>query len=103
MAKKANQFNKPVPNGREYIGVKLKVRYLGNNDPDNTENISGSYLKITGEMNVVYESASVVPPVPSLEATLYAGIQRYLDLGIEVVVTEFDVRVNELGVISKSG
>jgi hypothetical protein len=73
LAKKANQFNKPAPEGQEYIAVRLKARYLGTGEPDRGENINGAYLKITGEKNVVYESPSIVPPEPALEATLFAG------------------------------
>jgi Domain of unknown function (DUF4352) len=73
MIKQANQFNEPAPDGQEYVLVKLKARYLGTDDPDETENISGSYLKITGEKNVVYEGPSIVPPEPVLDATLFAG------------------------------
>jgi len=73
MVKEANQFNDPAPDGQEYILVRLQARYLGSKKPDHRENISGSYLKITGERNVVYESPSVVPPKPELDATLFAG------------------------------
>lgn len=73
MAKKANQFNKPVPEGQEYIAIRLTARYLGTDGPDSSENINGSYLSITGEKNVVYKSPSVVPPEPALDATLFAG------------------------------
>lgn len=73
MAKKANQFNDPAPSDQEYIAINIKARFLGNGEPDRGENISGAYLKITGEKNVVYKSASVVPPDPALDATLFAG------------------------------
>ena len=61
----ANQFNDLAPDGQEYILVKLRERYLGTDNPDRGENINGSYLKIAGEKNVVYESPSVVPPKPA--------------------------------------
>lgn len=73
LAKKANQFNEPAKEDQEYVAVKLKARYLGTTEPDRSENISGGYLKITGEKNVVYESPSIVPPEPKLDATLFAG------------------------------
>ncbi len=75
LAKKANQFNKPAQDDQEYVAVKVKARYLGGNEPDRGENINGGYLKITGEKNTVYESPSVVPPEPVLDATLFAGGQ----------------------------
>lgn len=73
LAKNANMFNEPAPEGQEYIAVKLKARYLGNDEPDRRDNIDGSYLKITGENNVVYESPMIVAPEPALDAYLYAG------------------------------
>jgi hypothetical protein len=73
MAKKANQFNDSAPDGEEYIAIKIKARFLGGDEPDSAANIDGSYLKITGEKNVVYESPSVVPPNPPLDANLFAG------------------------------
>ncbi len=73
LAKKANQFNDPPAEGKEYVAIKLKARYLGSDEPDHSENISGPYLTITGENNVVYESPIVVPPEPALDATLFAG------------------------------
>lgn len=73
LVNKANQFNDPAPDGQEYVLVKLRARYLGTDNPDRGENINGSYLKIAGEKNVVYESPSVVPPKPELDATLFAG------------------------------
>lgn len=73
LVKEANQFNSPALDGQEYVLVRLKARYLGADNPDRGENISGSYLKIAGEKNVVYESPSVVPPKPELDASLFAG------------------------------
>jgi len=73
MVKAANQFNRPAPEGQEYVLVRLKARFLGTADPDEMGSIDGSYLKITGERNVIYESPMAVEPDPSLDADLFAG------------------------------
>lgn len=73
MVQQANMFNDPAPDGQEYVLVKLRARFLGTGDPDRGENISGFFLKMTGDNSVVYESPSVVSPKPELDATLFAG------------------------------
>lgn len=75
LAKEANQFNDPSEAGMEYVAVKLRVRYIGEDDPDKAEHISGGSFKITGEKNKVYERVSVVPPKPQLEGYLFPGGQ----------------------------
>ena len=69
----ANQFNDPAPADQEYVAIRFKARYLGTDDPDRSENISGTFLKITGEKNVVYEHLPVVPPKPNIDSMLFAG------------------------------
>lgn len=75
MAKKANEFNDPPEAGMEYVAVKLRVRYLGGDDPDNAENVGFGLVKITGEKNKVYDSVSVVEPDPKLDGYLFPGGQ----------------------------
>jgi hypothetical protein len=66
--------NKPAPKGQEYVAVQVRARYLGSGKPDHAEYIGGSFLKVTGEKNVVYkEVPPVVVPGPDLVATLFAG------------------------------
>ncbi len=73
MATEANQFNKPPEAGMEYIAVRVRARYLGDDDPDKAEMISGGSLKVTGGNNKVYELVSVVPPEPAFDAFLFPG------------------------------
>ncbi len=73
MVAKANQFNDPAPEGEEYVVARLRARYLGTPDPDGTENINSTFLKITGERNIVYDRPMAVAPDPRLDATLFAG------------------------------
>jgi hypothetical protein len=69
----ANQFNEPAPAGTEYIAVKLRVRSIAQNKPDVAQHVDGSFVKVTGEKNVVYDRPSVVAPSPELDASLFPG------------------------------
>lgn len=73
LVEEANEFNDPPEQGKEYVAVRLKVRYIGADEPDNAQGVDGSLFKITGEKNVVYEKPSVVSPSPDLDATLFPG------------------------------
>lgn len=75
MAKDANQFNDPAKPDMEYVAVKLRVRYLGGDDPDNAESISLGLVKATGEKNKVYDRVAVVAPDPQLDGFLFPGGQ----------------------------
>ncbi len=71
--KDANEFNEPAPKGQEYVAVRIRIRYIGTEEPDTLQLVDSSYLNITGEKNVVYQRQSVVPPSPALQAYLFSG------------------------------
>lgn len=73
LVQQANQFNEPAPSGSEFVAVKLRVRAIGVDTPDEAQNVDGSLLNVSGEKNVVYEHPSVVAPDPMLDARLFPG------------------------------
>jgi hypothetical protein len=71
--KAANQFNEPAPAGREYIALRVHVRYLGEGKSDSTASINNSLFKVSGEKNVVYDHVAIVAPPPQLDETVFPG------------------------------
>ncbi len=69
----ANMFNDPAPAGQEYVLARLRVRYIGADEPDAYQNVSSSFVRLTGEQNVVYDSPFAVAPSPTLDANLFPG------------------------------
>jgi len=71
MVERANQFNDPPPDGKEYVAIQLHVRHIGTKDIH--KSMDGSYLRLTGAANVVYDSPSIVDIQPALDVDLYPG------------------------------
>lgn len=71
MAQEANQFNSPPDAGMEYIQVRVRVRYLG--EDEKAEHITETRFDTLGDQNVQYEAPGVVEPEPALNARLYPG------------------------------
>lgn len=69
----ANQFNDPAPEGQEHLVIRVRARYLGDEDPDRAANIDQGAFKVTGSANVIYDRPSVVAPTPQLDAFLFPG------------------------------
>jgi len=63
--------NKALADGREYVAVRVHVKYI------NTEDVSmpTNYLlfRTIGSLEVLYEHPSVVDPAPALDAVLFPG------------------------------
>lgn len=73
LAKEANQFNEVAGADQEYVLIKVRARYIGTDDVDKPQEISGSSFKMTGEKNRVYDSPAIVAPSPTLEGQLFPG------------------------------
>lgn len=71
----ANMFNSPAPEGQEYLLARVRVRYLGGDDPDAAAQIDQSNFKVTGAANIIYDRPLVVAPGPALDAYLFPGGQ----------------------------
>lgn len=68
---KANQFNEPPRKGYEYILATMRVQNIS--DKPEAQHVSlGSSVRVSGDRNVLYSSASVVVPTP-LEGELFPG------------------------------
>ncbi len=67
----ANQFNKPAPEGKEYLLVKAHAKSL--HTDGQSHRISGGDFKLTGDRLTRYLATGVVPPKPSLQAELFPG------------------------------
>lgn len=66
-------LNQPAPEGMEYVAVKLRVRAIATSVPDSATRIDGSFLKLTGTRDIIYERPLVMPPDPILAADLFPG------------------------------
>lgn len=71
LVQEANQFNEAPDPGMEYIAVRARVRNIASDDEP--EDISDSYFRLVDEMNVEYDTPSVVEPEPQLDIALYPG------------------------------
>ena len=71
MVQAVNQFNEPPADGMEYINVRVRARYIG--QEDKPQAIVGYYFAATGSANVVYDTLFVVPPQPALSIYLFPG------------------------------
>lgn len=69
----ANPYNEPVPEGMEYLMVKIHVKCTY--DDSDEHSISGYDFDVTGDKAILYKTsmASVVKPEPALDATLFSG------------------------------
>jgi hypothetical protein len=67
----ANQFNKPAPEGKEYLLLKARVTSL--HTDGQSHRISGGDFKLTGDRLTRYLPVGVVPPPPQLQAELFSG------------------------------
>jgi hypothetical protein len=67
----ANRFNKPAPEGMEYLLVKLHV--LCTYEDSEEHLIGAGDFRVTGDRYERYFPAVAVEPEPQLDATLYSG------------------------------
>jgi hypothetical protein len=90
----ANQFNKPAPDGKEYLLVKARAKSLHTDGP--SHRISGGDFKLTGDHLTRYLPVGVVPPKPQLQAELFPGgesegwIACTIGKGEDHLIVEFD-------------
>ncbi len=68
----ANQFNKPAPEGMEYLLVKVHVKNTST-ESDDPQQVGAGDFDVTGSHLVRYSTAMAVPPKPVLDAELYPG------------------------------
>jgi hypothetical protein len=68
----ANMFNKPAPEGMEYVLVKLYVQNSRQSGND-AGGIGNGDFKVTGSRHTLYRNPFAVPPSPILRAEVYPG------------------------------
>ena len=66
-----NQFNDPPPEGMEYLLINVHAMNISSSDE--AARISDADFDLTGEENILYNSAYIVEPEPELEAELFTG------------------------------
>lgn len=71
----ANMFNRPAPDGKEYLLIKVRVK---STHPDSEEHaISGCDIVLTGDRLIRYDCSmeNIITPDPSLMANLTSGAE----------------------------
>ena len=74
MSQEANQYNDPPDDDMEYVLVRARVRYVG--DEADAQRISEGAFEITGDAKVLHEVPSAVDPDRRLGFELYPGGER---------------------------
>lgn len=69
----ANQFNDPPPEGMTYVLIKVKARYLGQNDVP--AQIFSYHLNLLGDSGTLYTTPALVEPTPWLDYRMYPGAE----------------------------
>ena len=64
----ANMFNKPAPEGMEYLLVKLRAKSTSTDDPE--PRIQTGIYRVTGDRLIEYFQGSAVPPSPTFDPVL---------------------------------
>jgi hypothetical protein len=98
----ANQENRPPADGREYIAVRIHLKYISTKDTS----VSTKELLFwtTGNLNFLYyERPSVIAPSPNLDATLFPGgetegwVVLQVTKGEEGIILVIDVQNDSSG------
>jgi hypothetical protein len=94
LIREANQFNRPVPEGKEYVLLKVRVKSL--HTAGQAHGLLGGNFSLTGERLLHYLPAGVVPPQPRLAIQLSPGdetegwIVYAIDAGEDRLIAEFE-------------
>jgi hypothetical protein len=69
----ANQFNDPPAEDTDYILVKIKVRYIG--QQDEPVDMSSYHVRLLNSNREEYETPVLVEPVPRFDFDMYPGAE----------------------------
>lgn len=89
MIQAAAAFNEPPREGKEYVAVKVHLRYIGTEDE--AVMMWGDAFESTGSANVQYDLPAFFAPAPQLGAELYPGGETEGWVTDQVAVGETDI------------